>query len=69
MSAILYGNLGVEIASRHGARLTRMTLRQNPADLLRPQRPDVEREAVATRNDLDTPFAHADDVFVAAVVG
>ena len=41
MSAILYGNLSVEIASRHGARVTRMTLRQNPADLLRPQRPDA----------------------------
>ena len=33
MSAILYGNLSVEIASRHGARISRMTLRHNPVDL------------------------------------
>jgi hypothetical protein len=41
MSAILYGNLSVEIATRHGSRVTRTTLRQNPVDLLRPQRPDA----------------------------
>ena len=41
MSAILYGNLSVEIASRHGARITRMTLRQNPFDLLHQRRPEA----------------------------
>src|SRR5215470_6970804 len=41
MSAILYGNLSVEIVSRDGARITRTTLRQNPLDLLRPQRPEA----------------------------
>ena len=38
MNAILYGNLSVEIVSRHGTRITRMALRQNPSDLLRPRR-------------------------------
>jgi len=41
MNAILYGNLSVEIASRHGARITRMTLRQNPFDLLHQRRPEA----------------------------
>lgn len=41
MSAILYGNLSVEIASRRGARITRMTLRQNPFDLLHQRRPEA----------------------------
>lgn len=41
MNAILYGNLSVEIVSRDGARITRATLRQNPVDLLRPQRPEA----------------------------
>jgi beta-lactam-binding protein with PASTA domain len=41
MNAILYGNLSVEIASRHGARVTRVTLRQNPFDLLHRRRPEA----------------------------
>jgi hypothetical protein len=41
MSAILYGNLSIEIVSRDGARITRMTARQNPLDLLRPQHPEA----------------------------
>jgi beta-lactam-binding protein with PASTA domain len=41
MSAILYGNLSVEIASRHGARITRMTLRQSPFDLLHQRRAEA----------------------------
>jgi beta-lactam-binding protein with PASTA domain len=60
MSAILYGNLGVEIASRHGARLTRMTLRQNPADLLRPQRPDaLARPSILGREQQSADAFHA----------
>ncbi len=41
MSAILYGNLSIEIVSRDGARITRTTARQNPLDLLRPQHPEA----------------------------
>jgi len=60
MSAILYGNLTVEIASRHGARLTRMTLRQNPVDLLRPQRPDaLARPPILGREQQSADAFHA----------
>jgi hypothetical protein len=60
MSAILYGNLSVEIASRHGARVTRMTLRQNPVDLLRPQRPDaLARPPILGREQQSADAFHA----------
>jgi hypothetical protein len=50
MSAILYGNLSVEIASRHGARITRMTLRQNPFGLLHQRRPEaLPRQSILGR--------------------
>jgi hypothetical protein len=39
VSAIRYGNLSVELVSRHGARLTRLTVRQDPVDLFRPRHP------------------------------
>src|SRR5712691_8411599 len=41
MSAILYGNLSVEIASNRGARIERATLRQAATDMLRPQRSEA----------------------------
>ena len=60
MSAILYGNLSVEIASRHGARVTRTTLRQNPVDLLRPQRPDaLARPPILGREQQSADAFHA----------
>jgi hypothetical protein len=60
MSAILYGNLSVEIASRHGARVTRMTLRQNPVDQLRPQLPDaLARPPILGREQQSADAFHA----------
>jgi PASTA domain len=60
MSAILYGNLSVEVASRHGARVTRTTLRQNPVDLLRPQRPDaLARPPILGREQQSADAFHA----------
>jgi hypothetical protein len=60
MSAILYGNLSVEIASRHGSRVTRTTLRQNPVDLLRPQRPDaLARPPILGREQQSADAFHA----------
>ena len=60
MSAILYGNLSVEIASRHGTRVTRTTLRQNPVDLLRPQRPDaLARPPILGREQQSADAFHA----------
>jgi hypothetical protein len=60
MSAILYGNLSVEIASRHGARITPMTLRQNPFDLLSPQRPEaLARPQILGREQQSADAFHA----------
>jgi hypothetical protein len=41
MTAILYGNLSVEIVSSLGARIERATLRQDVSDMLSPQHPEV----------------------------